>query len=150
MIVIGVDPGISGAIAFMYWGGDLIKVIDMPLLKEGKHNHVDAAALANEIHDVIKGHELYMAQVEAVHSMPNQGVASTFKFGRSYGTILGVLGAMDVPIRHVSPQKWKKHHDLVGKEKDASRQLAISLYPEAPLSRKKDHGRADAILISLF
>jgi len=149
-MIIGIDPGISGAIAFFDNFGKLISVHDFPLIKEGSHNHINAHALSLMIKRKVLIPQLAVAKVESVHSMPGQGVASTFKFGRSYGTILGVLGTLGVTVELITPQKWKKKHGLVKKDKDASRILAAELYPLAPLDRKKDHGRADAILIGLY
>ena len=79
--------------------------------------------------------------------MPGQGVSSMFNFGMGYGAIQGVLAGLCVPLHLVTPQKWKKHQGLIGKDKDCARTLAQQLYPEASLARKKDIGRADAILI---
>jgi crossover junction endodeoxyribonuclease RuvC len=152
MITIGIDPGISGAIAFLAPDGELLGVEDMPLVVEGKKNHVDGSA----IRQLIEGYNptdlwrlpfAFHAVIESVHAMPNQGVTSMFNFGRSFGTVIGVLNGLGVSVSQVRPQAWKKPLDLIGKDKDAARQLAIDLYPEAPLSRKKDGGRADAILI---
>lgn len=148
-MLIGIDPGISGAIAFFDNFGELVSVHDMPLKKEGSHNHINAHVLSLMIKRKVLVPQLAVAKVESVHSMPGQGVASTFKFGRSFGTILGVLGALGIEVELVTPQRWKKKHGLVKKEKDASRILAAELFPLAPLDRKKDHGRADAILIGL-
>lgn len=145
MITIGIDPGVNGAIAFME-NGYFLSVHDMPLIKEGNKNQVDPYALAR----IIRSRNVTSANVEKVGAMPGQGVTSMFNFGRSYGVILGTLGAMNIYTNLVRPAEWKTKFDLIKKEKDASRILAQELFPLAPLSRKKDHGRADAMLIGLF
>lgn len=145
MITIGIDPGVNGAIAFME-NGYFLSVHDMPLIKEGNKNQVDPYALAR----IIRSRKVTSANVEKVGAMPGQGVTSMFNFGRSYGVILGTLGAMNIYTNLVRPAEWKTKFDLIKKEKDASRILAQELFPLAPLSRKKDHGRADAMLIGLF
>lgn len=145
MITIGIDPGVNGAIAFME-NGYFLSVHDMPLIKEGSKNQVDPYALAR----IIRSRKVTSANVEKVGAMPGQGVTSMFNFGRSYGVILGTLGAMNIYTNLVRPAEWKTKFDLIKKEKDASRILAQELFPLAPLSRKKDHGRADAMLIGLF
>ena len=84
--------------------------------------------------------------------MPGQGVSSTFHFGESVGVVLGVLGALQMPIRMVTPAKWKKAAGLLGRDKDAARTMAIQHHPEIAdqLTRKKDIGRADAVCIARF
>ena len=84
--------------------------------------------------------------------MPGQGVSSTFRFGEALGVVLGVLGALQIPVSWASPVRWKKAAGLYGKDKDAARTLALQLHPEAGdmLTRKKDIGRADAICIAHF
>jgi crossover junction endodeoxyribonuclease RuvC len=89
--------------------------------------------------------------VEQVASRPGQGVASMFRFGQSYGTILGVVGALEIPLRHVTPAAWKRALGLIGGDGEASRARAIETWPmHADLfDRKKDHNRASAALIGL-
>ena len=84
--------------------------------------------------------------------MPGQGVASTFRFGESVGVVLGVLGALQIPVRMVTPGRWKKAAGILGRDKDAARTLAIQHHPEIAdrLTRKKDIGRADAVCIARF
>lgn len=152
MIRIGIDPGISGAVAILDSNLSLVTVYDMPTmpLSKGK-NQVNAAALASKLKEstlVLRGDTT--AYLEAVHSMPEQGVSSSFNFGVSYGVIQGVLAALNIPVVPVTPQTWKKRAGLVGKDKDHARTVAQQLYPQAPLERKRDIGRADAILIARF
>ena len=143
MITAGFDPGASGAMAIFDENHPLY-VFDMPVVE----GHIDPQALVL----TLRNHNPQFAIVEQVHAMPKQGVSSTFKFGRAYGTLIGVLGAEGIETHFVSPQRWKKEMGLSGKDKDAARQLAIERYPELTdrLHRKKDHGRADALLIGEY
>jgi len=156
MILIGIDPGVSGAVAFLNDDLSLVGVFDMPVMNlSGKKQQVNASALASIFREILPYQNTNYgvdatAYVEQVHSMPKQGVASSFNFGDSYGVIKGVLGALQIPMVLVSPAVWKKRAGLTGKPKDASRTLAQQLYPAAPLGRKKDVGRADAILIARY
>jgi len=145
MITIGVDPGITGAIAIL--SGDAAEVHDMPvaLVKKGK-NEVMAAELSR-ILDIPGEVVLWLEQV---HAMPGQGVASSFGFGRSLGVVEGVAAALQIPVHFVTPQKWKKHFKLQRSDKDVSRTIASQLYPQAELHRKRDIGRADALLIARY
>ena len=156
MIRIGIDPGVNGAIAVLE-DQQLIALFDMPVMnlsaKKQQVNASEMGKLFTELlwHDEGTDHGRYAtAYVEQVHSMPGQGVAAMFNFGTSYGIVKGVLGALQIPMVLVSPAVWKRRAGLTGKPKDASRTLAQQLYPAAPLGRKKDIGRADAILIARF
>ena len=117
----------------------------------GKGQQVDPYSLATALIDLCAGREA-TAVLEAVSAMPGQGVSSTFHFGESVGVVLGVLGALQIPVRMVTPAKWKKAAGLLGRDKDAARTLAIQLHPEVAdqLARKKDTGRADAVGIARF
>jgi len=145
-MIIGIDPGNTGAIAFLGDDMRLIEVVDMPLMANGKKNQVNAAALAR----IFDREDCIHAYVEKVGAMPGQGVASMFNFGMGFGVIKGVLAARCIPYELITPQAWKKAAKLIGKDKDNARTLAQQLYPEAPLDRKKDIGRADAILIARY
>jgi crossover junction endodeoxyribonuclease RuvC len=147
MNVIAIDPGLTGAVAVLDKQGGIIDCFDLPTIDEGTRCRVDAVNLA----DLIRAHGPYaLAIVEQVASRPGQGVSSTFKFGQSYGTILGVVGALAIPVRHVTPAKWKKALGLSG-DGEASRARPIETWPtHADLfARKKDHHRAEAALIGL-
>ena len=153
-MIIGIDPGITGAIYFNTVEGKI--VVDMPIMAKtsGKGNQINPYELTSLLIqppiDRLTGIEA--AYLESVHAMPGQGVSSVFSFGKSVGIIEGVLAALNIPLVMVTPQRWKKNAKLIGKDKDAARTLAIQLYPELSdrLSRKKDIGRADAILIAEF
>jgi len=143
--IIGFDPGITGAVAVL----DLFDDVSLHDLPQA-NGELDPAALARLLLQFSE-HSHPRAIIENVHSMPKQGVASTFKFGRAYGTLLGVLGALQIPTTRVSPHTWKRHFNLLGKPKDASRALAQRLYPQlTTLNLKKHHGRADALLLARF
>ena len=146
-MIVGIDPGITGAVAVLTDSGEFVAVHDMPTMKLGdKKNQVHAPSLAKMLRFI----EPRMVVLESVHAMPGQGVTSMFNFGMGYGAIKGVLAGIGVPYKDATPQKWKKACGLIGKDKDAARLLAIELWPEASLSRKKDCGRADALLIAKF
>jgi len=149
---IGIDPGQTGAIAIME-GGKITAVIDMPIMARthGKGFQVDPYSLTTALFDskATRATEVILEQVSA---MPGQGGVSMFNFGEGVGVVKGVLGALQMSARFVTPQKWKKAAGLIGKDKDAARTLAIQLHPEVAgqLTRKKDGGRADAICIAHF
>ena len=146
---IGIDPGVSGAIAFI--DGENVTVEDMPIMMNGKHNMVNAAELAKMLSSYEGKHSAGKTiYLERVSSMPGQGVSSMFGFGVSFGIVQGVVGALQIPMILVTPQSWKKRAGLIGKDKDACRTLMQQRFPSAPLGRKRDIGRADAIAIALF
>ena len=129
MLIIGIDPGISGSICF-FQDGVVKDVIEMPTMTETNIKVV----------------------IEQVSAMPGQGVTSMFNFGQSFGILKGICSAMRLSVYFVRPAKWKKYFNLINSEKDASRTRAIEIFPyfSAKLSRKKDSNKADAILIASF
>ncbi len=155
MYIIGIDPGISGAICF-FKDGKIIDVIEMPTMSEGKKNkkQVNGNQLYNEIKLKLSSssEENVAVVVEHVTAMPGQGVTSMFNFGQSFGLIKGICSAMQLPIHFVRPTKWKKYYNLLNTSKDASRSRAIEIFPKVSekLKRKKDSNKADAILISSY
>lgn len=153
-MIIGIDPGNTGAIAVLAEGGRLIAIHDMPLMANGKKQQVNPSELTNILREYLTGrYELAVGptvHLERVSAMPGQGVSSMFNFGMGFGVIQGVVAALGIPVKLVTPQSWKKRAGLIGKDKDNARTLAQQLYPSAPLGRKKDIGRADAILIAKF
>ena len=155
MLIIGIDPGITGSICF-FEDGKIIDVVEMPNMAEGKKNkrQVNGAQIYHEISKRIKNLEKkdIKAIIEQVAAMPGQGVTSMFNFGQSFGVLKGICAAMQIPMYFVRPAKWKKYFNLINSEKDASRTKAIEIFPHfsAQLSRKKDSNKADAILISSF
>lgn len=144
-LVIGIDPGVSGAIALVSPKGTVL-VHDMPVMKLGKSSRVNAAHLSSLLSAARDGH----AVIEHVAAMPKQGVVSVFSFGHAAGVVEGVLPALGISYELVRPAVWKRHFKLIGADKEASRAKAIQLYPNAPLDRKKDAGRAEAILLARY
>ncbi len=155
MLIIGIDPGISGSICF-FEDGKILDVIEMPTMNEGKKNkrQVNGAQIYNEITDRINKlqNQDVRVVVEQVSAMPGQGVTSMFNFGQSFGIIKGICSAMQLPLYFVRPTKWKKYFNLIKSEKDASRTRVIEIFPyfSSQLSKKKDSNKADAILIASF
>ena len=155
MLVIGIDPGISGSICF-FNEGKIVDVVEMPTMTEGKKNkkQVNGAQIFNEISERIKKLDKRDIKIviEQVSAMPGQGVTSMFNFGQSFGILKGICSAMQLPMFFVRPTKWKKYFNLINSEKDASRTRAIEIFPyfSSQLSKKKDSNKADAILIASF
>ena len=155
MLIIGIDPGVSGSICFLR-DGKILDVIEMPVMSEGKKNkkQVNGAQIFNEITKKINSNPETKIRVviEHVTAMPGQGVTSMFNFGQSFGILKGICSAMRLPMFFVRPAKWKKYYNLINSEKDASRTRAIEIFPNfsSQLSKKKDSNKADAILIASF
>lgn len=147
-MIVGCDPGKSGALARLDDHGRLLEVADMPvvgpiisatLLDEIVHNWIDP------MFDPPYG----VAVIEDVHAMPKQGVSSVFSFGRALGVAEGVLCGNGLSVRYVSPAKWKRALGLTA-DKGVSRRRAIELWPDQAkaFARVKDDGRAEAALIA--
>ena len=155
MIIIGIDPGLSGSICF-FENGKILDVVEMPTMIEGKKNkkQVNGSQIYNEILKRISHLDKSNVKVviEQVSAMPGQGVTSMFNFGQSFGILKGICSAMQLPMYFVRPAKWKKYFNLINSEKDASRTKAIEIFPyfSGHLSKKKDSNKADAILIASF
>jgi len=156
-LTIGVDPGLTGAIAILDSYGELVNVHDMPVVDK----QVSPRLVAGIVTDAgyFDDSDVYanpVAVVEQVHSMPKQGVASSFKFGQSYGIVLGVLAASAIHVEHVTPSRWKRDMHLTA-DKELSRRRAIDRWPSrsdwfklkvAP--KPQIQGRAEAALIALW
>ena len=155
MLIIAIDPGISGSLCF-FEEGKIIDIIEMPNMASGKKNkrQVNGAQIYNEISLRIKNFqkEDIKVVIEQVSAMPGQGVTSMFNFGQSFGVLKGICSAMQLPMYFVRPAKWKKYFNLINSKKDASRTKAIEIFPyiSAQLSKKKDSNKADAILLASF
>ena len=132
MLIIGIDPGITGSICF-FQDGKIVDVIEMPNMPEGKKNkkQVNGAQIYYEISSRIKDikKEDIKVIIEQVSAMPGQGVTSMFNFGQSFGILKGICSAMQLPMYFVRPTKWKKYFNLINSEKDASRTKAIEVFP---------------------
>ena len=155
MLVIGIDPGISGAICF-FENGQVKEIINMPVMADGKKNkrQINGPQTYNEILKRINNYPKkdIIVVIEQVSAMPGQGVTSMFNFGQSFGVIKGICSAMQLSTFFIRPTKWKKYFGLIKTEKDASRTKVIEIFPyiSSELSRKKDSNKADAVLIASF
>ena len=134
---IGIDPGKTGAVAILDDKGNYINVLDFG---------------QEELMPTLIGYApvVKFAYLEKVHSMPGQGVVSTFSFGENFGWWQGVLGSLGIPYTTIRPQDWMKKYSL-HKSSSSDKpglEVARKLFPEAPLRLKKHHNRADALLIA--
>lgn len=147
--ILAIDPGLTGAWALYWPATGNLKIGDMPLTETGHRAYeVDGSKLAQ----IAREKNIALAVIERVHSMPKQGVASTFKFGQAYGAALACLQAWSLPVYKVPPQVWKRALGLTGKDKNAARLKALEAFPDFAFyfARKKDHGRAEAALLALW
>ena len=155
MLIIGIDPGISGAICF-FENGQVKEIINMPVMADGKKNkrQINGPQTYNEILKRINNYPKkdIIVVIEQVSAMPGQGVTSMCNFGQSFGVIKGLCSAMQLSMFFIRPTKWKKYFGLIKTEKDASRTKVIEIFPyiSSELSRKKDSNKADAVLIASF
>ncbi len=155
MLIIGIDPGISGAICF-FENGQVKEMINMPVMAEGKKNkrQINGPQTYTEILKRINKYQKkdIIVVIEQVSAMPGQGVTSMFNFGQSFGVLKGICSAMQLSTYFIRPAKWKKYFGLIKTEKDASRTKVIEIFPyiSSELSRKKDSNKADAVLIASF
>lgn len=161
--MIGVDPGLSGALAMLEEGA-LVAMADIPVMVRGKgagavKNEVNAAALAVLLREWVGSErERVRFIVEQVNAMPAgspgsrraMGASGILSMGDTSGCIRGVIAALGCSIEWVAPATWKAYFKLRGGQdmKEAARAHAIRLFPEADLARKKDHNRAEAALIA--
>ena len=155
MIAIGIDPGVTGAIAMITHRG-LVNMADMPTMPRGAgtgfvKRQVNAAELARILREWLADADKneVMVALEAVNAFPGQGVATTFSLALTAGLIEGAVSARGYPHELVPPNVWKKALGL-SSSKDQARMKAQRLYPEADIHRVKDHNRAEAILIARY
>ena len=155
MLIIGIDPGISGSICF-FEDGKILDVVEMPTMTEGKKNkkQVNGSQIYNEISKRIKEIDKRNIRVviEQVSAMPGQGVTSMCNFGQACGILKGICSAMQLSMYFIRPAKWKRYFNLINSEKDASRTKVIEIFPyfSINLAKKKDSNKADAILIASY
>ena len=153
MIIIGIDPGVSGAICILT-DGKITEIYEMPTMIDGKKNkkQVNGAEVTNIINKELVNEKDINVVIEHVSAMPGQGVTSMFNFGQSFGVLKGICAALKLPVHFIRPVKWKKHFNLINTEKDASRTKVIEVFPyiSSKISKKKDANKADAILIARF
>ena len=149
MLIVAVDPGLSGAIGFLR-NGQYVGVEDMPVVAKGSgsgKSEVSPAGIKTLIRSHLQPDEECVAALERVGAMPRQGVSSVFSLGDSYGAARAVLATGNFELHYVVPAAWKKHFSLPA-DKERSRALAARLFPAAPLHLKKHDGRAEALLIA--
>jgi crossover junction endodeoxyribonuclease RuvC len=151
MYVVGIDPGLAGAVAVLAAHGALQALADTPVLvlkvQRGTRLAYDVPGMV-ELLRPYAGHQAHV-YIEESQPMPGQGTRSMFTVGLGYGLWLGIITALSLPYTSVRPGVWKRSMTL-GKDKEASRLRAQQLYPSADLRRKKDHGRAEAVLLASY
>ncbi|MBC8388982.1 MAG: hypothetical protein H8E13_13180 [Actinobacteria bacterium] len=144
MYFIGIDVGKSGAVAVI--NKTTKKVYDCPLIKNKTKKVIDI----NSLYLILSSFSANSTVlVENVHAFPGQGVVSMFSFGKGFGIYLGLLTALEMKYKLVTPQKWKKEFNLKGKNKKDSIAVAKKLFPNIKITKSKD-GRADALLIAEY
>jgi hypothetical protein len=150
-VIIGIDPGVSGAAAALSpatkdYPSSILEAIDLPTRSDGRRRQIDAQRLALWVEQINPARII----IEAVGPMPSDGVLAAFRFGMAVGTIHAVCRLMDIEPELVSPQEWKSYYLLLHSDKEASRKKALRLFPTARslLGYKKDHNRAEAMLIA--
>jgi crossover junction endodeoxyribonuclease RuvC len=148
MLTIGVDPGLSGAIAVLDNTGELVTVADLPFVHDKSLAWVSGDVLQVMLLNALQGRPA-RAYVERVGSMPGQGVASSFQFGCGFGSILSVLQTMLISMALVTPAVWKRSYGL-DKDKHSSLHKARLMWPRADLRLIKHDGRAEALLIAEY
>lgn len=151
-MIIGIDPGASGAIVALRDDGDYVTHLPMPTIKVGAKSRVNGAAVAAFLSTLKADRpwERFHCYLEQVGAMPGQGVSSMFTFGHAAGLVEGVVTGLGIPLTLVTPQAWKKTAGLIGSDKDAARSRAIQLFPGLRILDQKAKGQAvaDAILIA--
>jgi crossover junction endodeoxyribonuclease RuvC len=153
-IILGIDPGQTGGLAVITPSGTSVWDTPTEMVKKGKTNKTEylPASMADMVRILLKNGIHAHCYIEKVGAMPGQGVTSMFGFGKGFGLWIGILAALRVPYTLVTPQAWKKEIMQGVSDKDAARGVAMRLFPElsSELSRKKDIGRADALLIAEY
>jgi len=145
-IYIGCDPGsVSGAIGALDDQGNYLEAFDI----EHRDKHILALVFKSRLLSIIDPKEGAEICMEQVHSMPNQGVSSTFAFGRAVGVISAVCELTRYPVHLVTPQRWKKHFHLSA-DKNESLDMARYYWPEAKLNLKRHGNKAEALLIAEY
>ena len=159
MNIIGIDPGLDGALAIIEPADTM--VFDTPVfttkVARGTKRVYDLGRMVNWLQpwaDQERGGVRIPSHafIENIHSMPGQGVRSMFSMGYGVGAWHGILTALGIEYTLVTPQKWKAPFGLLGCGKDDARLLAQRLWPDRAVlfERKKDDGRADAMLIAEY
>ena len=146
-LIVGIDPGaLSGAYAVLAADGALLDVADLPTIADGKLRWCDAPVLLSRLLEIRSGRPMH-AIVERQGARPGQGISSTFTSATAFGSLLATLQVAGCSIELVTAAVWKAGARLTA-DKQVSLDRARLLYPHAALDRKRDHGRAEAILIA--
>ena len=149
---LGIDPGIHGGLAIVAVADGtapaLVECIDIPVVGTGAKERVDVMTIRN----FIDRHKPVHALIERAQAMPRQGASSGFKYGRAVGAVEAAIALCAIPMEIIEPSAWKKFYKLPGKDKEAARQKALQLFPNAHamLARKRDHNRGEAMLVALY
>jgi crossover junction endodeoxyribonuclease RuvC len=150
-MIIGIDPGITGAFAVI--DGSVVLVDDLPVhnTQHGRSAKVRSELDLHTLRDTLNSPAIERVFIERVAARPGQGVTSMFRFGEASGALYGLVVGLGLAVTFVTPQEWQKHH-RIGASPDAARQRAAQLYPHlsAKLARKRDQHRADALLIAVY
>jgi len=150
-IFCGIDPGLTGALAFLNTKTSTLAVYDMPVVKVTTGDSTRSRLVPEKLRDLFDQEAPDTALIEKVHSTPNDGHVGAFTFGKATGLVIGCMVGMDIPFDETTPGKWKK--DLrVPADKEMAVHVASRLFPKCRglWTRKKDHGRAEAALIALY
>ncbi len=142
--VAGIDPGATGAVSFVFTAApQIVTALDMPV--------ADGRVCAPSLAAMFRQFSPDLVVIENVHAVRGNGVSSTWNFAVNHGVAIGVVGALQLPVRYVAPTKWKKYFGLAA-DKELSRARALETWPACAdaFSRKKDHGRAESALIALY
>jgi crossover junction endodeoxyribonuclease RuvC len=143
-MIIGIDPGLSGGLAII--SGSQIELLET-LPTEKRTGFIKRQIDAQKLSNILRVYPDTVCYLEKVASRPGQGVGSVFSFGDTYGTIRGVLGALNIPTYHVTPQRWKKELKISSKED--SLKASFDLFSGLKF-KKKDHNIAEALLIAYY
>lgn len=149
MIIVGIDPGLTGALGFLE-NGAFLGVEDMPVITKGSgtvKNEVNPSGLISLLRERIPAIEAGVVVLERVNAHPGQGVSSVFSLGDSFGCARSAIAACKFETVYVTPAQWKKHFKLTS-DKELSRALAVRLFPTAPITLKKHADRAEALLMA--
>jgi len=149
MLIVAIDPGLTGAIGFLR-DGIYVAVEDMPVVLKGAgsvKSEVSPQGIKTLIRERLQPGEAVVAVIEKVGAMPGQGVSSVFSLGDSYGAARAVLATAGFELVQAHPATWKKYFKLTS-DKELSRALATRMFPAAPLHLKKHDGRAEALLLA--
>lgn len=147
--VLGIDPGLTGAIAVFTTSGVFMDVMDLPVIRKGGNSIVKNEIDATKIYHLLRPFRGSICLIERVTARPGQGVASMFSLGDSFGVVRGACAALEMTSFYMPPNIWKSVCN-VSSDKEATRIQAIKLFPDAPLNRKKDHNRAEACLLAYY